>query len=342
MRPAGQTSSPRNNSIMPHRFIPSSTGSSMPLGILSAVRVTSRMSSPLRSSRLIIIGLAVIPLIAGLAAGSFLVRTTNRTQPPPRQVVDLARAGVTRNADWQPMTRRLDGLEMALVPAGCFTMGSTDPQLEMAIDSCERFFGSGRCQVDFGQVESPAHQVCFEHPFWIGETEVTNRLYGSSSSTDMGAMYRGRSWPRESVTWHEASEFCLAHNGRLPTEAEWEFAARGPDGLIFPWGDEFDLENVISGRLAPSDVASVPAGVSWVGAFDMSGGIVEWVADWYAPYPEASPTGPQGPLDGQQRILRGGSWFSFASFFLRTSHRESASPNIANSTIGFRCARDLE
>jgi len=296
----------------------------------------------LRSTRLIIIGLAVILLAAGFSAGSFLLKAAIRTQPPPRHVLDLARAGVTRNADWQPITRRLGALEMALVPAGCFTMGSTDPQLDVAIDSCERFFGSGKCQVDFRQAESPAHEVCFGRPFWISEAEVTNQLYGSSSSTDMEAMYRGPSWPRETVTWQEASRFCLSHNARLPTEAEWEFAARGPDSLIFPWGDEFDLDNLISGQLSPSDVASVHAGVSWVGAFDMSGGIAEWVADWYAPYPEASSTDPEGPLDGQQRIVRGGSWFSFASFFLRTSNRESASPDTANSTIGFRCVRDLD
>ena len=296
----------------------------------------------MRSTRLIIIGLAFILLAAGFAAGSFRLEGANRTQPPPRQVLELARAGVTRNADWQPITRRLGALEMALVPAGCFTMGSTDPQLDVAIDSCERFFGSGKCQVDFRRAESPAHEVCFGRPFWISETEVTNQLYGSSSSTDMQAMYRGPSWPRETVTWQEASRFCLAHNARLPTEAEWEFAARGPDSLIFPWGDEFDLDNLISGRLSPSNVASVHAGVSWVGAFDMSGGVAEWVADWYAPYPEASATGPQGPPDGQQRVLRGGSWFSFASFFLRTSNRESASPDTANSTIGFRCVRDLD
>ena len=122
----------------------------------------------------------------------------------------------------------------------------------------------------------------------------------------------------------------------------WEFAACGPNGLIYPWGDEFHPERLISGRLSPADVASVPAGVSWVGAFDMSGGVAEWVADWHAPYTEASTTNPQGPEDGQQRVLRGGSWFSFAAFFVRTSHRESASPGTANSTIGFRCARDLD
>lgn len=300
------------------------------------------MANRLPSIRLYLIGLGVILLVIALAVGSLLLGSGSRTQPPPASVLERARAGVSRNGDWQPEIRRLDALDMALVPAGCFTMGSTALQLTEAMDSCERFFGNGKCQVDFGQSETPPHEVCFDHPFWIGETEVTNRLYGSSSSTDMEAMYRGPSWPRETVTWHEASQFCMAHNARLPTEAEWEFAARGPDRLIYPWGAEFDPERLISGRLSPADVSSIPAGVSWIGAFDMSGGVAEWVADWYAPYTEANTTNPQGPADGQQRVLRGGSWFSFASFLVRTSHRESASPGTANSTIGFRCARDLD
>jgi iron(II)-dependent oxidoreductase len=158
----------------------------------------------------------------------------------------------------------------------------------------------------------------------------------------MVAMYRGPSWPRETVTWQEASQFCRANHARLPSETEWEYAARGPDGLIYPWGDEFDLERLVSGRLSPADVASVPEGVSWVGAFDMSGGVAEWVADWYASYPQAGTTGANLSADGQKRVLRGGNWFSFAAFFVRTSHRESADPDTANSTIGFRCARDLD
>lgn len=281
-------------------------------------------------------------MVITFTVGSLLLGSRNRTQPPPASVLEHAREGVSRNSDWEPIIRRLEGLDMALVPAGCFTMGSTGLQLTEAIDSCERFFGSGKCQVDFVQSETPAHEVCFDQPFWIGATEVTNRLYGSSSRTDIWATYRGPSWPRESVTWQEASQFCIAHNARLPTEAEWEFAARGPDSLNYPWGDEFHLENLISGRLSPDNVASVPAGLSWVGASDMSGGVAEWVADWYAPFTQAGATDPQGSANGQQRVIRGGSWFSFAAFFVRTSHRESASPDTKNSTIGFRCARDFD
>jgi formylglycine-generating enzyme required for sulfatase activity len=220
-------------------------------------------------------------------------------------------------------------------------MGSTGDQLHEALDSCERYFGPGKCKVDFAGSETPAHEVCFENPFWIGETEVTNRQYGSNSSTDMTNMYRGPEWPRETVTWDEASQYCLTHGARLPSEAEWEYAARGPSNLIYPWGNEYDLSKVISGRLNPEDVASTPGGMSWVGAFDQSGSVEEWVADWFAPYTAGSTTDPQGPAAGQMRVLRGGDWYSYSGFFVRTTQRDAQTPDTANSTIGFRCVRDV-
>ncbi len=271
-----------------------------------------------------------------------LLRLWENVSPLPAAVLEDARAGVRENTDWQPVFRKLDGLDLVLVPAGCFTMGSTEAQLLEAVDSCERYFGPGRCKVDFAVSETPAHEVCFSDPFWIGETEVTNRQYGSNSSTDMVNMYRGPDWPRETVTWDEAAQYCQAHNARLPSEAEWEYAARGPSNLIYPWGNEYDLAKVISGRLNPQDVASTPGGVSWVGAFDLSGSVEEWVADWYAPYAPGSVTDPQSPAAGETRVLRGGDWYSYAGFFVRTTQRDSATPDTANSTIGFRCARDVD
>jgi len=254
----------------------------------------------------------------------------------------LAFDGVHRNAEWRPILRRIGGLDMALVPSGCFRMGSTDAELAVALDSCDRFYGGAGCPVDFAGAEQPVRQVCFDRPFWIGRTEITNREYGSSSSTDMIAMYRGSNWPRETVTWQVANDFCRSHGLRLPSEAEWEFAARGLDGLIFPWGNDFDLERVVSGRLSPEDVGLHRDVMSWVGTYDMSGGIAEWVADWYGPYGEESALNPVGPAEGDQRVVRGGSWFSFAAFLLRAAHRQAFDPGYASSVVGFRCAGDFE
>jgi formylglycine-generating enzyme required for sulfatase activity len=105
---------------------------------------------------------------------------------------------------------------MALVPAGCFPMGSNDGDFD----------------------EQPVHQICFDTPFWIDVTEVTNGQFAALS----GQAERSSNWtdadrPRETVTWVEADAFCRLRGARLPTEAEWEYAAREPDGLVYPWGN---------------------------------------------------------------------------------------------------------
>lgn len=231
---------------------------------------------------------------------------------------------------------------MALVPAGYFKMGSTDLQLAEALDSCNRFFGARKCQYDFSETEQPSHKVCFDQPYWIGVTEVTNKQYGSSSSTDLASMYQAPTWPRETVTWAKAFDYCQSRGARLPTEAEWEFAARGPDNLIYPWGDEFNPDFLISGTLSPGSAGLKEKGVSWIGAYDLSGGVQEWVADWYGPYSGEPQTNPAGPMAGDQKLARGGSWFSFASFFVRAAQRVPYDPDYASSVVGFRCARDFE
>jgi formylglycine-generating enzyme required for sulfatase activity len=154
-------------------------------------------------------------------------------------------------------------------------------------------------------------------------------------------------WPALYVTWQEAVAFCASKGKRLPTEAEWEKAARGPDGHLFPWGDAapnqdramFGQHHVHEIPILAS-VDSHPAGSSPYGLHHMAGNVAEWVQDWfgldyYAYMPERNPT---GPATGRYKAVRGGSWKS-KIIMLRTATRSGASPDQRSATIGFRCAK---
>jgi len=157
-------------------------------------------------------------------------------------------------------------------------------------------------------------------------------------------------WPALYVTWHEAKDFCLARAKRLPTEAEWEKAARGTNGRLFPWGEEapesrfamFGQHHVHEIPILAT-VDSHDDGQSPYGLHHMSGNIAEWVQDWfgfdyYAYMPERN---PQGPTSGRYKSVRGGSWKSNA-IMLRTATRGGSPPDQRSATIGFRCARSLQ
>ncbi|HTL62694.1 MAG TPA: SUMF1/EgtB/PvdO family nonheme iron enzyme [Nitrospira sp.] len=154
-------------------------------------------------------------------------------------------------------------------------------------------------------------------------------------------------WPALYVTWHEAVQFCTSQEKRLPTEAEWEKAARGTNGLLFPWGDNApDSQRAMFGQhhmheipiLAAVD--SHPAGRSPYGLHHMAGNVAEWVQDWfgldyYAYMPGRNPHGPAG---GRYKSVRGGSWKS-KLIMLRTATRSGFSPEQRSPAIGFRCAQ---
>jgi formylglycine-generating enzyme required for sulfatase activity len=276
----------------------------------------------------------------------------------------MAAEGVTRNADWQPYIEEIDGVKMALVPAGCFMMGSTDEQLKNACDEVKGTAYAKKCNRSGFDDEQPTHRVCFDKPFWIDVYEVTQAQFARFGGTAVQAStFTGDDLPRENVDRAEAEAFCQQRGGRLLTEAEWEYAARGPDGLIYPWGNAFMADNAVISSNSDGrtwEVGSKPGGMSWIGALDLSGNVWEWVSDWYSQTyygrladGAVNPTGPDSGefscsvcREHDFRVMRGGSWhynYSIArtAYRLGTCGDLQGCSGLEPGTVGIRCGLDV-
>jgi serine/threonine protein kinase len=242
------------------------------------------------------------------------IPTATNTPPPPDY---SANNPVTSNNQWTPVTQTFDGVEMVLVPAGCFMMGSTDEQIDYAMTLYEN------AERSWYENEQPVNEICFDEPFWIDRYEVTNEQHGSTGCTN-SSLHANQ--PRNCISWFDARDYCEGMGGRLPTEAEWEYAARGPDNLIYPWGNDFVADNVVyegKSRGKTAAVGSKPGGISWVGAYDLSGNLWEWTSTSHYEH---------------SRVLRGGSFYD-TEHVLRSASRDFAYPDLGLYGYGFRCAR---
>lgn len=223
------------------------------------------------------------------------------------------------NAAWTPVSYAFDGVEMVLVPSGCFDMGNDPKALFWDGDRLVQGVPSGGKQ-------------CFDQPFWIDKYEVTNAQYkrcvdaGACGPPSIYIYYDDPAYadhPVIFVDWLRAKKYAEWRSGALPTEREWEYASRGPDNLVYPWGDTFDgtklnfcdqncsldwyYTSIDGGYQITAPVGSYPAGVSWVGALDLSGSVWEWVGSSYMSYPYRADDGREDlNRTDVLRVLRGG------------------------------------
>jgi formylglycine-generating enzyme required for sulfatase activity len=228
-------------------------------------------------------------------------------------------------------TETADASALIAVPAGEFVMGCNE-----AVDDA--------CDDD----EKPMHTVSLS-AFEIDETEVTQGQYtacvldGACSPPTCAWACDQPELPAGCVDFKQAKDYCEFAGRRLPSEAEWEKAARGSEGAIFPWGDDMPdctLANMAGCDDALTPAGSLEAGASPYGVLDMAGNMVEMVADWYdATYYESSPTSdPTGPSSGEKYVGRGGGYRSEAAW-LRASKRDWYDLTDRAASLGFRCAR---
>jgi formylglycine-generating enzyme required for sulfatase activity len=244
---------------------------------------------------------------------------------------------------------------MVYVPAGPFIMGSSDSEIGSVQADCMSTPG---CNAGQFEDEKPQRQVTLD-AFYIDETEVTvadfkafveaTGYQATSEAKGDPLQYTWRAFdtsdrqdhPVRWMSWHDANAYCQWAGKRLPTEAEWEKAARGESGLIYPWGNVWDDARVPQGDTAP--VTAFANAASPYGVLGMAGGVWEWVADWYdAFYYQSGPTvNPAGPQQTSDKVLRGGA-FDNASWKQRAAHRHFGGAEGYAHDHGFRCARDAD
>jgi len=251
---------------------------------------------------------------------------------------------------------------MVFVPAGEFVMGSEElgdderPVRRLYLDGfwIDRYEVTNERFAHF--VAATSYQTEAEQRGWgwvwtssDGSTELTTgweKVEGADWHHPRGpdsSIESKLAHPVVLVSWNDAAAYCQWADKHLPSEAQWEKAARGPDGWRYAWGDEFDSAKANTNEAGTSDTTPVgsfsPQSDSPYGAADMTGNVGEWVADWYdSDYYHQAPTAdPPGPASGTYKILRGGAW-SFVEVYARTAFRYNVKPDYTYDFAGFRCS----
>jgi formylglycine-generating enzyme required for sulfatase activity len=286
--------------------------------VISAV-LFSKLTPQVRSTKSFIAAVSEQLLTSTIAVPSNATSTSEAVSTTTPTITPIPYPAVI--TDYQ-------GIEMVLIPAGEFTMGS-----------------------DAGNGDNrPPHKVYLDS-YYIDRFEVTVLQYKACAATGVckAPAYTGHyndaqysNHPITNVDWYMANTYCQQREARLPTEAEWEKAARGSDGRTYPWGEDINstlanYNNTIGDTAA---VGSYEQGKSPYGIYDMAGNVWEWVSDWFDGnyYPASPYSNPTGPSSGQDKVLRGGS-LDNQDWGVSTYFRNPKVPTYNNGDIGFRCAR---
>ena len=303
----------------------------------------------------------VLAFFMGACGGSANAEPTPipvNTAIPTAVPAEANEAGDSVNEDAEPGTERVtpaDGMTQVFVPAGTFQMGGLDANTDPD--------------------ELPPHKVTLS-AFWMDKLEVTNGMYllcVNAGACDPPTNFNSEQhetyfntdqyadFPVVNVTWGNANDYCTWAGKRLPTEAEWEYAARGSSLNLFPWGDERPDSSRANFDRKINDVTRVgsfPAGASPFGVLDMAGNVWEWVADFYGPnaYAVAVGSNPTGPLaavgGGERKVIRGGSYQDVEDDIRLANRGFASGPDLeadmdspeyigeSSTKIGFRCVAD--
>jgi formylglycine-generating enzyme required for sulfatase activity len=274
--------------------------------------------------------LAILPLAVGCSSQTQAPHYTTRVSP-------------------------IDGKTMVRVPAGEFAMGTTVDQARTLADQFD-------VPTEYFNSESPSQKMTLPE-FYIDQTTVTNEEYAKFLKANPSRpvpfaddiLARSANWDQANrtypaqrdlypvvlVSWEDASAYCRWAGKRLPTEAEWEKAARGTDGRLWPWGNEWDTNKANSVEQqndAAVATGQFPGGASPSGALDMVGNVWQWTSSLDKPYPYDAADGREDPGASGLRVTRGGAW-AFGPYVTRAATRNRFDPNDASLSIGFRCAQ---
>jgi len=279
--------------------------------------------------------------------GAARILLADRITAPTAPVVanpSIAAAKFKKNAQ--------DGAEMVFIPAGEFTMGSSQSEIDALVTQHTR---------DNFRAEGPQHKVMLDG-YYIYRTPVTVAQYlkfceetghRKPDAPDFNPNWSKRDHPIVNVSYNDALDYCAWAGVKLPTEAQWEKAARGTDERIYPWGNTFDRsklwssESHIGSARSTKPVGSFPSGASPFGVLDMAGNVYQWCRDWYDPnfYANslAAARNPENQSVGEMkhRVVRGGSWGDFDLFVFRSAYRFDVPPNGMDISGGFRCVSEL-